>query len=112
MTAGPGSSSGDGESLHPRPGYSRGSFGSWAVAGRPCHEIKSFLSRSRVPHRWLDSEQDQNAGNTLEQPGDGNHAVVLFPDGTKLIDPDVRELAATAEAACRGQRIYIPLTPL
>ena len=38
------------------------------------HEIKSFLSRSRVPHRWLDSEQDQNARKTLEQIGDAKHA--------------------------------------
>jgi thioredoxin reductase (NADPH) len=57
------------------------------------HEIKSFLSRSRVPFRWLDSEQDQNARESLEQIGGANHAVVLFPDGTRLIDPDVRQLA-------------------
>jgi thioredoxin reductase (NADPH) len=58
------------------------------------HEIKSFLSRSRVPFRWLDTEQDQDTRKTLEQPENGNHAVVFFPDGTRLIDPDVRALAA------------------
>src|SRR4051812_10904485 len=42
----------------------------------------------------MDREQDQNARNTLVQLGGANHALVLLPDGTRLIDPDVRELAA------------------
>ena len=93
MTDGPGSSSRDGELLHPRllEGELRILGSRWSPQ---VHEIKSFLSRSRVPFRWLDSEQDQNARNTLEQLGGASHAVVLFPDGARLIDPDVRELAA------------------
>jgi thioredoxin reductase (NADPH) len=93
VTAGPGSSGGDGASLHPRllEGELRVLGNRWSPR---VHEIKSFLSRSRVPFRWLDTEQDQDAGNTREQLGDANHAVVLLPDGTRLIDPDVRELAA------------------
>ncbi len=93
MTAGPASSSGDGAWLHPRllEGELRVLGSRWSPR---VHEIKSFFSRSRVPFRWLDPEQDQDAGNTLEQLGGGNHAVVLLPDGTRLIDPDVRELAA------------------
>ncbi len=92
MMAGPGPSNGDGELLHPRliEGELRIVGSRWSPH---VHEIKSFLSRSRVPFRWLDSEQDQNARNTLEQIGGANAALVLFPDGTRLIDPDVRELA-------------------
>jgi len=91
--AGAGSSSSDGESLHPRllEGELRVLGSRWSPQ---VHEIKSFLSRSRVPFRWLDPEQDQNARSTLEQAGNANHALVLLPDGTRLIDPDVRELAA------------------
>jgi thioredoxin reductase (NADPH) len=92
VTAGQGSFSGDAASLHPRL-----LEGELRILGRRwsprVHELKSFLSRSRVPFRWLDTEQDQNARNILEQLGGANHDVMLFPDGTRLIDPDVRELA-------------------
>jgi thioredoxin reductase (NADPH) len=50
------------------------------------HAIKAFLARSRVPYRWLDEEQD---GAGLP----GAEATVLFPDGTSLINPDVRDVA-------------------
>jgi thioredoxin reductase (NADPH) len=81
-----------GESLQPRllEGELRILGGRWSPH---VHEIKSFLARSRVPFRWLDSEQDQHVRDSLEQIGGADHAVVLFPDGTRLIDPDVRELA-------------------
>jgi thioredoxin reductase (NADPH) len=50
------------------------------------HAIKAFLARSRVPYRWLDEERD---GAGLP----GAEATVLFPDGTTLTDPDVRDVA-------------------
>jgi thioredoxin reductase (NADPH) len=92
VTSGTGSFGGNGESLHPRllEGELRVLGNRWSPR---VHEIKSFLSRSRVPFRWLDSEQDENVRESLEHIGGANHAVVLFPDGTRLIDPDVRELA-------------------
>ena len=49
------------------------------------HAIKAFLTRSRVPYRWLDAERDG--------AGSGAEATVLFPDGTSLIDPEVRDVA-------------------
>lgn len=50
------------------------------------HAIKAFLARSRVPYRWLDEARD---GDGLP----GAEATVLFPDGSSLIDPDVRDVA-------------------
>jgi thioredoxin reductase (NADPH) len=50
------------------------------------HAIKAFLARSRVPYRWLDGERD-GAGLPETQ------VTVLLPDGSTLVDPDVREVA-------------------
>src|SRR5690349_11718108 len=93
VTAGPGSSDSNGGSLHPQllEGELRILGSRWSPR---VHEIKSFLSRSRVPFRWIDSEQDQDARNTLTLIGGAHQAAGLFPDGTRLIEPDVRELAA------------------
>jgi thioredoxin reductase (NADPH) len=58
------------------------------------HAIKAFLARSRVPYRWLDVGQDGSAsaaGAVL--PSSRGEATVLFPDGSVLIDPDVRHVA-------------------
>jgi thioredoxin reductase (NADPH) len=73
------------------------------------HELKAFLARSRVPYRWRDVERDgpaldvaARAGGRGESEGkvagDGPGAetrlpVVLFPDESALVQPDVRALA-------------------
>jgi thioredoxin reductase (NADPH) len=59
------------------------------------HELKNFLARSRVPYRWLDVERDDSALTTAEAavPGVERFPVVLFPDGSVLVDPDVRAMA-------------------
>lgn len=92
MTAGPGSSSGDGESLHPRllEGDLRILGGRWSPR---VHQIKNFLARSRVPYRWLDTERNEEARTLVSQLRAGQPVVVLFPDGTRLVDPEPRELA-------------------
>jgi thioredoxin reductase (NADPH) len=60
------------------------------------HELKDFLARSRVSYRWLDAEGDEEARTVAEEavPGVDRFPVVLFPDGTVLVDPDVRAVAA------------------
>jgi thioredoxin reductase (NADPH) len=50
------------------------------------HAIKAFLARSRVPYRWLEEEREGAGAH-------GAEATVRFPDGTALIDPDVRDVA-------------------
>jgi thioredoxin reductase (NADPH) len=58
------------------------------------HEIKAFLTRSRVPYRWLDPEREEDARAAPELSTTGNrYPVVLFPDGSVLIEPEVREIA-------------------
>jgi len=59
------------------------------------HQLKTFLARSRVPFRWFDVRRDPDSLAVVERmvPGVRTFPVVLFPDGTALIDPDVSELA-------------------
>jgi thioredoxin reductase (NADPH) len=60
------------------------------------HEIKTFLSRSRASYRWLDVEVDEEARALAGRMGADpqQSAVVLFPDGTFLVDPEIRAVAA------------------
>lgn len=65
------------------------------------HELKDFLARSRVPFRWLDIDRDPKALPTAEhalravghEREETSLPVVLFPDGTCLVEPDVRAVA-------------------
>ena len=59
------------------------------------HALKAFFARSGVPYRWLDLEGGSDAAGAAERaiPGITRFPVVLFPDGSHLIDPDVREVA-------------------
>ena len=59
------------------------------------HELKTFFARSRVPYQWLDIERDDEALAVAERavPGIKQFPVVLFPDGSFLVEPDVRTVA-------------------
>jgi thioredoxin reductase (NADPH) len=59
------------------------------------HEIKQFLSRSRVVFQWIDPEREPEAQSlaSAAAPGFQQYPVVLFPDGTALANPDVRAVA-------------------
>jgi thioredoxin reductase (NADPH) len=60
-----------------------------------CHEVKDFFSRTQTPYEWIDVETDAAARALLEpvSPGLARLPVVLFPDGTALVEPSPRELA-------------------
>jgi thioredoxin reductase (NADPH) len=59
------------------------------------HAIKDFLSRSRVPYRWLDIQHDDDARRAAEAaaPGVQRFPIVIFPDGDVLVDPDLHMVA-------------------
>src|SRR6202790_282637 len=55
------------------------------------YELRDFLARNRVPYQWIDVElsaNDSETKNLLDALGDevSKLPVVLFPDGTKLLD--------------------------
>jgi thioredoxin reductase (NADPH) len=59
------------------------------------HQVRSFLSRNHVPYRWLDVAAGEDALKLLAERGlDPSHLpVVLFSDGTWLVDPEAEVLA-------------------
>lgn len=57
--------------------------------------IRDFLSRNRVPFRWITPETDPEVLKELCSRGldDGRLPVVLFSDGSSLVQPELGELA-------------------
>ena len=59
------------------------------------HDIRNFLSRNLIPFKWLDPEKDPACLQLLcdQHIDDGKLPVVLFPDGSNLIQPSINDLA-------------------
>src|SRR5271169_3995715 len=63
-----------------------------------CYELRDFLARNHVPYQWIDVELSANDPETkrlLEAlgPETANLPVVLFSDGTKLLEGTPAEIA-------------------
>jgi thioredoxin reductase (NADPH) len=60
------------------------------------HQLRSFLSRNHVPYRWLDAAASDDAQQLLRERSLDPEAlpVVLFADGSALVDPEQEMLAA------------------
>jgi thioredoxin reductase (NADPH) len=59
------------------------------------HNVREFLSRNRVPYKWLSPEQHPEAVDLLKERGldDSKLPVVIFGDGTSLVQPTSSDLA-------------------
>ncbi len=59
------------------------------------HEVKDFLARHQIAYQWLDIDRDQSARSLVEIHTQNalRLPVVFLPDGSVLIDPEIRELA-------------------
>jgi len=75
------------------------------------HDVKEFLARSQIPYRWLDIERDSEAFELVEATTEGRTRlpVVFFPDGSTLIDPDLRELAEKVGLRAPAQHPFYDL---
>ncbi|MBM3125494.1 MAG: response regulator [Chloroflexi bacterium] len=63
----------------------------WSLS---CHEVKDFLTRHQIPYQWLDIEKDSFATKLVEESGSASKLpVIFFPDGSTLIEPDLKQLA-------------------
>ena len=60
------------------------------------HAVRDFLSRNRIEYKWLDPETAPEAVDLLKEKGldDAKLPVVLFGDGTAMVQPTTMELAA------------------
>jgi thioredoxin reductase (NADPH) len=57
--------------------------------------LKDFLSANQVPYQWVDVQNDARARQLVESVSEGmaRLPVVLFPDGSTMVQPSTRELA-------------------
>ena len=60
------------------------------------HAVRDFLSRNRIEYKWLDPENMPEAVDLLKEKGldDAKLPVVLFGDGTAMVQPSTMELAS------------------
>jgi thioredoxin reductase (NADPH) len=70
------------------------------------HQVRDFLSRNRVPYVWLDPEQSAEGVDLLTRFKLDDHKlpVVLFGDGTYLVQPGQMELAGKIGLRTQAER--------
>jgi thioredoxin reductase (NADPH) len=81
---------------------------------RRSYELRDFLARNHVPYQWIDVELSANDPETkrlLEAlgPDAANLPVVLFPDGTKLLESAPAEIAQKVGLRTRAQTSFYDL---
>jgi thioredoxin reductase (NADPH) len=78
------------------------------------YELRDFLARNHVPYQWIDVELSANDPETkrlLEALGSeaANLPVVLFPDGTKLLESVPADVAQRIGLRTRAQTDFYDL---
>jgi thioredoxin reductase (NADPH) len=79
-----------------------------------CYDLRDFLARNHVPYQWIDVELSANDPETkrlLEAlgPEASNLPVVLFPDGTKLLESLPAQVAQKVGLRTRAQTSFYEL---
>lgn len=61
-----------------------------------CRMARRWLDQHNVAYDYINIEQDEEAAAYVMQINDGRRSVptILFPDGSILVEPSARELAA------------------
>ncbi len=59
------------------------------------HEVKDFFARHQITYEWLDMDRDAKARAQVEAQSQGalRLPIVYYPDGSMLIEPEMRDLA-------------------
>ena len=72
------------------------------------HEVREFLSRNRIPYQWLNAEDNSEARTLLKERGldDAKLPVVMFGDGTALVQPTSIDLAGKVGLSTQAQQKF------
>src|SRR5579859_5712623 len=75
------------------------------------HTVRSFLSCNHVPYRWFDIAAGDDALKLLEERrlDPEKLPVVLFPDGSALVDPEPEALAAKVGLSLQATQEFYDL---
>lgn len=79
-----------------------------------CYELRDFLARNHVPYQWIDAEVSSNDPETRQLldalgPESANLPVVLFPDGTRLLEGAPAEIAQKVGLRTHAQTSFYDL---
>ncbi len=72
------------------------------------HGIREFLTRNHVGYRWLDPQSQPEAVDLLRSRGidDSRLPVVVFSDGTSIVQPSQQELAGKVGLKTRVEKEF------
>ncbi len=75
------------------------------------HTVRSFLSCNHIPYRWIDIAGAEEALKLLEERrlDPDKLPVVLFPDGSALVDPEPDALAAKVGLSVQATQEFYDL---
>jgi thioredoxin reductase (NADPH) len=75
------------------------------------HAVRDFLTRHLIPYQWLDVDSDPKARGLVEAQGDGTLKIptLFFPDGTAMVEPNLRDLADKVGLKTRASLPYYDL---
>ena len=56
---------------------------------------RRFMDENKIPYKWVDIDTDQEARKYVESVNNGYRSVptIIFPDGSKLVEPSIGQLA-------------------
>ncbi len=73
------------------------------------HQVKDFLARNRLPYRWLDLEGSPEAQQLLSFMTDPHLPVLIFPDGSTLMQPSNVEIAQRVGLKTQAEQPFYDL---
>jgi thioredoxin reductase (NADPH) len=78
------------------------------------YELRDFLARNHIPYQWIDAELSANDPDTTRLldalgPEAARLPIVLFPDGTKLLESAPAEVAQKVGLRTRAQTSFYDL---
>lgn len=76
------------------------------------HQVKDFLARNQIPYQWLDIELEQEAQDLVsyaESDARQQLPLVLFPDGSQLIQPSNLQVAEKIGLRTHAERPFYDL---
>jgi mycoredoxin len=59
-----------------------------------CRQARKIIDKLRVPYRWVDIDDDQQAEQFVKRTNQGMRSVptIVFPDGDILVEPSNLQL--------------------
>ncbi len=76
-----------------------------------CKRAKQFLGEQRVPYKWVDIDQDEEARQYVQQANKGKQIIptIVFEDDSILVEPTNAELAAKLGIQPKAKRDFYDL---